>query len=65
MVCTSILDHKAEDNIALDEITEAGREQERHQGEQVELQESFEEMFFQKEQMIIFYTKMTFTFPGQ
>ena len=35
MVCTSILDHKAEDNIALDEITEAGREQVRHQGVQV------------------------------
>ncbi len=66
MVCTSILDHKAEDNLAQDEITEAEkREQERHQGVQVQLQEKFEDMFFQKKQVIIFYKEMTFTFPGQ
>lgn len=65
MVCTSILDQKAEVNLAQDEITACSREQERHQGVQGQLQESFEDMFFQKEQMIIFYKKMTFTFPGQ
>jgi len=64
MVCTSILDQKTQGNTAQDEITEARkREQERHQGVQVQLQEDFEARFFQKELMIIL--KMKFTFPGQ
>jgi len=55
MVCTSILDQKSFINTAQNEITEAGqREQERHQGVQVQLQENFEAMFFQKELLIIF-----------
>ena len=66
MVCTSVLDEKAEGNTAQDEITESGKtEQERHQGVQLQLQENFEARFFQKELMIIFYKKMKFTVPGQ
>ena len=50
MVCTSILDQKTQGNTAQDEITEARkREQERHQGVQVQLQADFEARFFQKE----------------